>query len=98
LTLTLQAEGSSSMSISKVIARAWADSAYKATLLKDPHTALAEAGVKIPSGTKVKAVEDTADTKHLVLPVAPPNAAELSDKELEKVSGGINCAGCVGPG
>ncbi len=76
------------MSISKVIRRAWADPAYKAKLLSDPHAALAEAGVTVSAGTKVKVVEDTADTKHLVLPLAPANAAELSDDELEKVAGG----------
>jgi hypothetical protein len=76
------------MSISKVIGRAWADPAYKAKLLNDPHTALAEAGIPVPTGTKLKVVEDTADTKHVVLPAAPPNAGELSPQDLEKVAAG----------
>jgi hypothetical protein len=79
------------MSISKAIGRAWADPAYKAKLLSNPAAALAEAGVEIPAGTKVKVIEDTADTKHLVLPVAPADAAELPDDELEKVAGGSTC-------
>jgi hypothetical protein len=33
-------------------------------------------------------VEDTADTKHRVLPVVPANAGEMSGEELEKVAGG----------
>jgi hypothetical protein len=78
------------MSISKVIRRAWADPAYKSKLLSDPHGTLAEAGVQVPAGSKVKVVEDTADTRHLVLPVAPPNTGELSDEELEKVAGGLS--------
>ncbi len=81
------------MSISKVIARAWADPAYKAKLLSDPRAVLAEAGVTVPAGTTVKVVEDTADTRHLVLPVAPPNIGELSNEELERIGGGM-----VGPG
>jgi hypothetical protein len=77
------------MSLSKAIGRAWADPGYKAKLLSDPAAALAEAGVSIPAGTKVKVLEDTADTRHLVLPAAPANMDELSTEALEKVVGGI---------
>jgi len=72
----------------RAIARAWTDADYKARLIHDPHTALAEAGVEVPAGITVKVVENTADTQHLVLPVAPGNAGELSIDELEKVAGG----------
>ena len=74
------------MTIHKAIARAWTDADYKARLLSDPHAALAEHGIKVRDGIKVKAVEDTRDTKHLVLPVAPENASELSKEELEKAA------------
>ncbi len=73
----------------KAIARAWADEAYKAKLLADPHSALAEAGVEIPEGVTVKIVENTADIVHLVLPAMPANAGELSADELDKVAGGV---------
>ncbi len=76
------------MTIAKAIARAWRDAEYKAKLLSDPHAALAEQGVEIPPGTSVKAMENTADTQHVVLPVAPGDAGELSAEELEKVAGG----------
>jgi Nitrile hydratase, alpha chain len=86
------------MSMSKVVARAWVDPAYKAKLLSDPHSALAEAGVQVPPGSEVKVVEDTADTRHLVLPRSPPEAAELSEQELEKVAAaGAMCGGWDGP-
>ncbi len=65
------------MTVTKAIARAWTDADYKAKLLSDPHAALAEAGVEVPAGTTVKVVENTADTQHVVLPVAPDNAGEL---------------------
>jgi len=77
------------MSMSNVTTRAWSDPAYKAKLLREPHAALAEAGVKVPAGTRVTVVEDTADTRHFVLPVAPANAGELSAEELEKIAGGV---------
>ena len=77
------------MTIANAIARAWNDAGYKAKLLSDPHAALAEAGVEVPAGTTVKVVENSADTQHVVLPVAPGNADELSTEELAKVAGGL---------
>ena len=42
------------MTIAKAIARAWTDAAYKTKLVSDPHAALSEAGVSIPTATTVK--------------------------------------------
>lgn len=81
------------MTIAKAIARAWTDAAYKAKLLSDTHAALGEAGVEIPAGTTVQVVENSADTQHLVLPVEPGDAGELSVDELEKVAGGAAIPG-----
>ncbi len=72
----------------KAIARAWTDTAYKAKLLTDPHAALAEIGVKVPAGTNVKVLENTADIHHVVLPVPPANVGELSDQEMMKLAAG----------
>jgi len=83
------------MTIAKVVARAWHDAAYKAKLLRDPHAALAEAGVEVPAGTKMKIFENDADTHHLVLPVAPPNSGALSRLELEKVASAMLMRGNV---
>ncbi len=74
--------------MAQVFARAWSDAKFKAKLLSDPHAALAEAGVDLPDGLKVKVLEDSADTQHLVLPAAPTNTSELSADELEKVAAG----------
>lgn len=76
------------MSIQKAIARAWTDEKFKDKLLTEPHAALSESGVEIPSGTTIKVLEDTPDTQHVVVPVAPAQATELSIDELEKVAGG----------
>lgn len=76
------------MTIAKAIARAWTDERYKARLLSDPHAVLAEGGVEIPAGVTIRVLENTADTHHVVLPVAPGNAGELPPDELERVAGG----------
>lgn len=77
------------MTIAKAIARAWSDPDYRGKLTSDPRAALAEVGVEIPAGTNLKVVEDTADTKHVVLPVSPADAGEASMNDLEKVAGGL---------
>ena len=76
------------MTIDKAIARAWTDADYKAKLLSDPHAALADAGVEAPAGTTIKVIENTADTVHVVLPVAPTEIGSVSMEDLEKVAGG----------
>ena len=80
---------------SKIAAQAWSDPAYKARLMANPAAVLKEAGIDIPAGMKVKAVENTGDTAHFILP-APPADVELSEESLSKVAGGtvIMCA-CV---
>jgi hypothetical protein len=72
--------------VAKMIVRAWRDPAFKARLLADPHGALKEAGVAVPAGATVKAVENTDKHFHLVLPPMPPG--ELSDEALDKVAAG----------
>lgn len=76
------------MSVQKAIVRAWTDEKYRDRLLSEPHAALVEAGVEIPAGVTVKVVENTADVQHLVLPVKPAEAGEVSLEELEKIAGG----------
>ncbi len=76
------------MTVEKAIARAWTDADYKAKFLSDPHAALADAGVETPEGTTIKVMENTADTLHVVLPVAPTETGSVSMEDLEKVAGG----------
>ncbi len=82
---------------SKVIAKAWSDPAFKARLMADPKAVLAEAGVAVPLGVTLKAVENTGDTAHFVLP-APPASGELSEESLLQVAGGTGPCGifCIG--
>jgi hypothetical protein len=66
----------------KVVARAWADEKFKRKLLKEPAAALADMGIRVPRDVKVKVVENTPATVHLVLP-GVPFESDLSDSELE---------------
>jgi len=65
--------------IGQLIAKAWADEAFKARLKSDPRGTLAEAGFDVPSGHTVRVVEDTADTTHVVLPVRP---GHITDEQI----------------
>ena len=52
----------------RVIAHAWADSAFKDRLLADSRSALAEMGIAIPEETPhLTVVENTADVHHMVV-------------------------------
>ena len=71
----------------QVIASAWSDESFKAKLLASPAETLKAEGVEVPAGVKVKAVENTKEVFHLVIPAKP---AELSDEDLDQVAGGMN--------
>ena len=52
----------------RVVARAWADSDFKARLLSDPREALAELGIDLPENTPhLAVVENTEDVHNLVV-------------------------------
>ena len=62
---------------------------YRDALVKDPK-AIIERQLNTSLGSlKVKAVADTADTVHVVVPYVA-SEGELSDADLEKVAGGKN--------
>lgn len=66
--------------VGKVIASAWMSDDYLAKLRTDPHAALAEHGIDVPRDRKIKVVEDSADTIHVVVPQRP---SHLSDEDLQ---------------
>jgi hypothetical protein len=77
----------------QVVAKAWADEAFKQRLVAEPATVLREQGIEVPAGMEVRVVENTADRAYLVLPKPPQG--ELSEEQLAQVAGG-GCAG-LGP-
>ena len=77
----------------QLVARAWADPAFKAKLLADPAGVLKENGVTPPAGAQLKVVADDDKVVHLVLP-AKPTAQELSEEELHRVAAGKGHESC----
>jgi hypothetical protein len=77
----------------QLVARAWADEAFKARLLSEPGKTLAEQGIEVPAGVEVRVHENTPTLVHLTLPPAP--SEELSDEQLDQVAAGTT-AGTAG--
>ena len=69
----------------QLIAKCWADEAFKAKLLADPAATLKAEGAELPEGVEIKAVENTDTVFHLVIPATP---TDLSDQALDNVAGG----------
>ena len=75
--------------LSRVVARALEDEAFRQELIADPAAVLAAEGVAVPEGVTVKVVADTASVRHLVVPLQPRR--ELADAELAGIHGGWTC-------
>lgn len=78
----------------QVIAKATEDQAFKQSLLNNPKATLeAELGQKFPEATEIEVVQQTPHKLYIVLPLeidqlAQSQTQELSEQELEAVSGG----------
>jgi hypothetical protein len=69
----------------QIVARAWADEAFRERLRTDPHGAVAEVtGVVVPDSVEIEVLEETPEKGYLVIPL---NRVEISD-ELLDVAGG----------
>jgi hypothetical protein len=73
--------------MSQLIAKCWADEAFKRKLLADPAATLKAEGVEVPAGRSIKALADDDKVIHLVIPAKP---TDLSDEDLDKVAGGLS--------
>jgi hypothetical protein len=93
----------------RLVQRSLEDESFRQRLLEDPKAAVEEElGTRLPEDVRVVAMEETADTVYLVLPLRSTDAqeaGELSDRELEAVAGGwmevphsqaypTECGGC----
>ncbi|MGF1470879.1 MAG: NHLP leader peptide family RiPP precursor [Rubrobacteraceae bacterium] len=76
----------------RLVQRSVEDEELRQRLLDDPKaTVEQEIGTSLPEEVEVRAIEESQDTVYLVLPPKPPDttgSGELSDQELESVSGG----------
>ena len=76
----------------RLIEKSLQDDAFRQRLLADPRAAVEEELGRLPEGVRVVAVEETAETLYLVLPLRSTEsqeAGELSDRDLEAVAGGF---------
>ncbi|MFN6953463.1 MAG: nitrile hydratase subunit alpha [Acetobacteraceae bacterium] len=55
---------------------------YRARAVLDPRGVLAEFGVSLPAGTRVRIVDSTADLRYLVLPERPPGTDGWDEERL----------------
>jgi nitrile hydratase subunit alpha len=62
---------------------AWYKSApYRSRAVRDPRGVLAEFGVTLPPGTKVRVWDSTAEIRYLVVPMRPAGSEEFDEDEL----------------
>ena len=71
----------------QLIAKCWADEAFKQRLLADPAETLKAEGIEVPEGVRIQVVENTALAFTLVIPARP---TDLSDEMLATVAGAGN--------
>ena len=74
--------------LAELFAACWKDEALKARFMADPKAVLAEYGMDVPDGIDVNVVENSDNTVHITMPMAPASASELSDEELANAAGG----------
>ena len=83
----------------QLIAKAWSDEEFKARLMANPKDAMAEVGMDVPEGLEIEVVESTQEKVYLIIP--PKLDGELSDDDLDKVSGGavtdVDMAALISP-
>jgi nitrile hydratase len=62
---------------------AWYKSdAYRSRAVREPRAVLAEFGVSLPAGTRIRVWDSTAEIRYLVLPVRPDDSDGMSEAEL----------------
>jgi hypothetical protein len=72
--------------MAQIVARCWSDEDFKQKLLADATSALKAAGIELPPGKSIKAVENTDAVAYLFI---PPKPTDLSDATLDRVVGGM---------
>jgi hypothetical protein len=73
------------------------DEPFRQELLRNPKSALEQhLGRQLPENVEVRAVENTQDTLHVVVPSKSlAERGELSDEDLDKIAGGGTTFPCL---
>jgi hypothetical protein len=75
--------------VNEVLKLATTDPEYRKLALSDPAAAIAKVNPNpLPSGFKIKMIDNAGASVTVVLPDLIANGGELSDAELEQVAGG----------
>jgi hypothetical protein len=78
----------------EIVTKAWREGSFKQRLLAEPRATFSEFGLDVPAGVELRVLENTDQILHLTLP--PIQQGELSDQELESVSGGLVVIAIIG--
>lgn len=69
--------------LGQLIRKAWSDKAFKAKLLKEPRSAVAEVtGTELPKSLEIRVYENTPTLKHVVLPIESDYIADENTSSL----------------
>ena len=77
-----------------LVAKAWADPAFKARLKAEPKTVLSEMKIDIPGGVEIEVLENTPAKMYLTLPATPSSVRKA--KSVAEASEA--CPSCDRPG
>ncbi|WP_300019371.1 nitrile hydratase subunit alpha [Pseudonocardia sp.] len=58
------------------------DPAYRARIVREPRTVLAEMGLTLPDDVEVKVWDSSSEVRYLVLPLRPAGTEDASEEEL----------------
>ena len=72
----------------QIIAKCWADEAFKQQLMADPAATLKQEGIEVPEGVTINVCENTESVAHLVIPQRPQ---VLADEVMEGLPSGGMC-------
>jgi hypothetical protein len=84
----MMTEGEQDKRLMQIVGRTWSDEPFRRRLMADAAAVLRAEGIFIPAGVQVRVMEDTSHVMNLILPVRAVPDGELSDDDLDKISGG----------
>ena len=61
------------------------DPPYRARMVREPRTVLAEMGCPLPSQTQIRVWDSSAEVRYLVLPERPPRTDGMTEAELARL-------------